>query len=77
MMHFRLHQRVRIWRGDHADLIGRAGTVVRLRRGDDGAWVRLDEHLDAPKPFPDDDPDGRGNDLILYPDECEPLRPES
>ncbi len=55
----------------HACLRGKTGTVRRCRRGDNGAWVRMDEPLPAGvSEFPADDP--RGQDVLLYPGECMP-----
>lgn len=49
-----------------------AGTVVRLRRADDGAWVKLDRRSEQPgiHPFPEDDDAGRGTHVCTFPDEC-------
>lgn len=79
---FALHQRVlvvgttpecTIDRGwDASPLFGRTGTVVRLRHGDDAAWVNMDDDLPSGvAPFPPDDPRGRGRHVMLYPEECE------
>lgn len=56
-------------------LRGKVGTVKRCRRGDDGAWVRMDDPIpDEMRLFPADDEHGRGNDVLLYPEECMPER---
>jgi len=50
-------------------LVGRSGVVVRLRRADDAAWVRMDDPIpSALARFLDGDP--RRNDVMLYPDQC-------
>lgn len=68
---FRNHQRVRVSRLDHP-MCGNAGTVVRLRRADDGAWVDMDDALPGDlRSFPAGDEAGRQNHTILYPFECE------
>lgn len=53
-------------------LAGKTGTVVRPRIGDNGAWVQMDEDL------PEDlrsfsPPDSRCRNIVLYPEECEPI----
>lgn len=79
MESFRNHQRVRVVqvspgasdydKGKVSQLIGKVGSVVRLRRADTGAWVRMDEPLPvAIRNFPEGDE--RAHDFILYPDEC-------
>jgi len=55
------------------ELDGRTGTVRRVRISDRGAWVDINGGLpDALRQFPKDDETGRGNYIILYPDECVP-----
>lgn len=50
-----------------------AGTVVRLRYGDEGAWVALDVRRDEPvHPFPEDD--NRGRHVLVYPEGCELIK---
>lgn len=57
----------------HKALRGKIGTVVRLRRCDNGAWVRMDEDVpDELRSFPANDEAGRGNHVMLYPEECSP-----
>ena len=60
-------------------LHGKFGTVVRLLKRDDSAWVRMDEDLwvrmdeDLPMEllsFPDSS-DKRYRDIVLWPDQCE------
>lgn len=61
--------RVRVTCSKHP-LTGKTGAVVRLRRGDDGAWVRMDEDLPPEaRAFPAGD--DRARHAMLYPDECE------
>jgi hypothetical protein len=48
------------------------GTVARLRRADDGAWVRLDARGPDPwHPFPPDDAT-RSCYVLTYPEHAEP-----
>lgn len=74
MDHFQLGQRVKVVR-NHSDLEGlfhKTGRVHRLRIADDGAWVRMEcDLLPRIRSFPADDGGGRGNDIILYPEDCE------
>lgn len=52
-------------------LAGKTGTVVRLRRADEAAWVKMDCDLpDQLRSFPADDACGRANHIILWPSEC-------
>ena len=56
-------------------LAGKTGTVVRLRRADEAAWVKMD--CDVPpelREFPADDKCGRANHIILWPQECAAVR---
>jgi hypothetical protein len=74
---FREGQRVRVlWCArDEGTPVNAVGTVVRLRRADEGAWIALDkrhEHA-AFHPFPAEDESGRGTHLLAYPDECEAI----
>ena len=56
-------------------LAGKTGTVVRLRRADEAAWVRMDCDLpSALRSFQADDEHGRGNHIILWPQECTAVR---
>jgi hypothetical protein len=67
MTKFADFQRVRIIAPEH-QLRGKVGKVVRLRRADEGAWVRMDDDLPVElRRFSDD----RKNDLLLFPEECE------
>jgi hypothetical protein len=69
MKRFRPAQRVVI-APDYPDA-GLTGTVVRLRRADDGAWVNLDtDPPDARRAFPAND--SRARHVLLFPDECNP-----
>lgn len=61
--------------GDHESIPlpgNPAGTVVRLRRQDYGAWIRLDARTDVEDahPFPADD--DRWCNVLAYPEDCEP-----
>jgi hypothetical protein len=76
MNSFRNSQRVRIVAQDGLDertfLIGKVGTVVRCRYGDNGAWIDMDEPLDENLTiFPAGD--RRRNHILMYPEECEPI----
>ena len=53
-------------------LSGRHGQVVRIRRSDDGAFVDIigDPIPNEARQFPADDEYGRGNHVLVYPDEC-------
>ena len=54
------------------ELIGKTGTVARLRFADEFAWVKLDER--PPEmfcAFPADDESGRGAHILLNPADCE------
>lgn len=69
---FRNAERVTVTDGEDK---GKTGVVVRLRRCDDGAWVRLDSEPAHPR-FPLLDapfgkPDPRHFDILLYPEQCE------
>ena len=71
MRNFTLHQRVRIIEGDER-LLGKTGTVFRLRHADDMAFVDMDA------PLPDDIArfpvgDDRRDHIKLWPDECAPI----
>lgn len=68
---FQNNQRVRVI-AEHT-LFGKAGTVVRLRRADDQAWVEMDKDLPpALQVFPKDDT-RRDKHTLLWPDECEAI----
>jgi len=69
MKRFKLHQRVRVTEGE---LVGRFGAVWRCRRADDAAWIAMDEDIpESLRQFPANDAHGRGNHVILWPDQCE------
>lgn len=56
-------------------LAGRTGIVVRLRRSDEAAWVKMDCDLPAAlRSFPACDESGRGNHIILWPQWCRAVR---
>jgi hypothetical protein len=76
MERFKFNQRVRIVSQDglseREQLIGKLGTVVRCRYGDNGAWINMDDPLDEKlTSFPARDP--RRNHILMYPEECEPV----
>jgi len=78
MKTFRLGQRVTVSAvGQYEEITidpPMAGRIVRLRRGDNAAWIALDTRSDAAgaHPFPADDEHGRGIHVLAYPDDCEP-----
>lgn len=75
MIRFSLHERVRV-DDSQSPLHGKTGTVVRLRHADTGAWVNMDDALpDERRSFPADDPHGRANHVLLYPEDCVPAPP--
>jgi hypothetical protein len=72
MTMFRNSQRVIVVEPS-SPLFGKTGIVVRLRYGDHGAWVRMDENIpEAIARFSVGD--DRRNDIILYPDQCNALK---
>lgn len=72
MKRFQNGQRVFVNKSDDGHDIQAFGTVRRLRRADDGAWISLDQrHPTARHPFPADDPSGRGNHIMAFPEDCE------
>lgn len=73
MKDFQNGQRVRVLRDNDGNAIDGWGTVARLRRADNGAWIALDlrsEHC----PFPADDAT-RSTHVMAYPEDCEPAAP--
>ncbi len=73
MNKLRLGQRVRVRRtADGVALWQGFGAVVRLRRADDLAWIRLNKRAhDAAHPFPVDD-ETRSAHVLAAPEDCEP-----
>ena len=78
MKAFRLGQRVYVRRvGRYAERetpMGCAGTVTRLLRRDNSAWIALDSRhpsLEAAFAFPADDEHGRGTHVLAWPEDCE------
>lgn len=80
MKKFSNNQKIRVVAPEEEDgeprrdmLRGRTGVVTRLRMKDNGAWVRMDQPLpDDLRVFSANDASGRGDHILLYPDECEP-----
>lgn len=65
---FRLGQRI-VVADRAAPIVGRSGTVVRLLRRDESAWVNMDEDLpDNLRRFGLSD--DRANHINLWPDQC-------
>lgn len=75
MERFKNGQRIKLIapEGDATDkMVGQHGTVVRLRMSDHQAWVNMDGPIaDSIRCFLPDDPHGRGNHILLWPDQCE------
>jgi hypothetical protein len=74
MRRLSLHQRVIVHRTAYGFAVGGiAGTVTRLRRADDAAWVQLDHRHDNPEvhSFPADDDAGRSTHVVAWPEDCE------
>lgn len=73
---FTLYRRVCVHVIEGKNLGGVNGTVVRMRRCDDGAWIALDTRLGAPldrvHPFPADD--SRATHVLAFPEDCSELQ---
>jgi hypothetical protein len=56
-------------------VINAVGHVERLRMGDGGAWIALDQRQgdSAVHPFPADD--RRGTHVLAFPEDCDPEAP--
>ena len=71
MRRFENNQRIIITDSKHF-LCGKSGRVVRLRYSDVAGWVQMDEQPPAwCCPFPQDDPAGRGKNILIHPRQCE------
>ena len=58
----------------NSELCGKSGSVRRLRRCDEWAWVEMDEAVpDNLRSFPPGDPGGRENHVCLHPGDCKEL----
>ena len=69
MKRFTSATRVRVVAEKHL-LFGKTGAIARIRRNDNGAWVRMDEAL--PKELQSfSDGDDRSRHVVLYPEDCE------
>lgn len=66
-LRFELGARVFVRRDGVGNEIHCAGTVTRLRRADNGAWISLDQRS-SHCPFPEDD--RRANHIVAYPEDC-------
>lgn len=66
-------QRVKVCKNADGIPLNALGTVTRVRT-DGGAWVALDKRskVSAVHPFAPEDP--RGNNVLAYPDDCEPAQ---
>lgn len=73
MIRFMTRQRIMVVENGNP-FLGKTGTIVRLRMADNGAWADMDDDLPGDlRSFPADDPHGRSNHTILYPDQCEAI----
>lgn len=75
MKRFENAQRVLVkHEADRGLAVNAIGTVARLRRGDDGAWIALDERHATPgvHPFPPDD--SRATHVMAFPEDCEAVK---
>ena len=75
MRSFSINRRVVVQRTAEGLVVNAPGRVVRLRRGDDGAWVELDQRLadESLHPFPASDT--RGKHVLAFPEDCDPAAP--
>ena len=77
-MRFKNNQRVWVRRECHRGLdVHVMGTVVRLRRADNCAWIALDRLADNPECHPFPAADSRGKHVLASPDDCEALAEDS
>lgn len=53
--------------------VAAVGAVVRMRRGDDGAWIRLDRRQQE-QFHPFGVGDERENHVLAYPENCDAVR---
>lgn len=67
MKRFKDGQRVLVNLDHEGTKVEITGTVCRLRRADDGAWINLDSRHKR-CPFPESDP--RSNHIMAYPEDC-------
>ena len=68
MRSFRNKQRVFVRVDADEKQVQRPGTIVRLRRANDGAWVRLDSKAVDPSAHKFPRGDNRENHVLAYPD---------
>lgn len=71
MKTFKLGQRVTVQKDVAGEAIGIDGTVVRICRSNDGAWVRLDQRHER-CPFPADE--DRGQCIRTFAQYCAPTK---
>ncbi len=74
MTRFSLGQHVRVinpLNDEREPLKGMHGVVTRVRISDGNAWVNIPTLPEEFRAFPKDDPSGRGNHVVLDPQECE------
>jgi hypothetical protein len=72
MKKFKPGQRVFVKQTETGVPVNAMGTVRRMRRADDGAWIDLDERspIEGAHPFFEDDVN-RSRHVMAYPDDCE------
>jgi len=68
---FHDEQRVKVLRNDKGIAVGAVGTVRRLRRNDNGAWVELDRRHKNEAVHPFLRGDDRDCHVLAYPEDCE------
>jgi len=71
MRKFKRGDRVVVRQTAEGNVINAPGRVERMRMGDDGAWIALDQRQGDPAvhPFPADD--RRGTHVLAFPDDCD------
>jgi hypothetical protein len=70
MKKFSNNQSVTVSNPDHP-LVGKSGIVVRLLIRDNSAWIAMNDPLpDDLRSFPLDDAYGRGNHIVIFPEDC-------
>lgn len=68
---FHDEQRVKVLRNEKGIAVGAVGTVKRLRRNDNGAWVELDRRHKNEAVHPFLKGDTRDRHVLAYPEDCE------
>ncbi len=73
MRYFHHGQRVKVLNSENPEMVGRIGTVHRIKMSCPEAWIRFEDPL--PKglaSFPPEDE--RGKDCCFWPEDCEESR---